>query len=91
MALRQPLIWLDKACINQSSADNIKASLALLPIHLAGCKRLLVLIGPTYSTRLWHAAASPAPISLASSLAQQDHTTRLAQPMRFSCPYARAA
>lgn len=45
-----PLIWLDKACIDQ---DNIDASLACLPIFLSGCKQLLVAAGPTYSTRLW--------------------------------------
>ena len=44
------LIWLDKACIDQT---NIDASLASLPIFLAGCQGLLVLAGKTYPTRLW--------------------------------------
>ena len=43
-------VWLDKACIDQK---NIDASLACLPIFLAGCNSLLVLAGPTYATRLW--------------------------------------
>ena len=44
------LLWLDKACINQSDID---ASLAALPVYLSGCKELLVLVGPTYCGRLW--------------------------------------
>ena len=39
-----------QACIDQS---NIEASLAVLPIFLAGCKYLLILPGHTYATRLW--------------------------------------
>ena len=39
-----------QACIDQ---NNIDASLAVLPIFLAGCKTLLVLPGSTYATRLW--------------------------------------
>jgi hypothetical protein len=41
---RLPVVWLDKASINQ---DDIEASLACLPVYLAGCKTLLVLAGPT--------------------------------------------
>ena len=47
---RAPLIWLDKACINQTA---IEESLALLPIFLSGCNTLLIVAGPTYSSRLW--------------------------------------
>ena len=47
---REPVLWLDKACIDQ---DDIDASLLGLPIYVSGCTRLLVLDGPTYSTRLW--------------------------------------
>ena len=46
----QKLTWLDKACIDQL---NISESLACLPVFLAGSKQLLVLIGPTYTSRLW--------------------------------------
>lgn len=44
------MVWLDKACIDQLA---IEASLACLPVFLAGCKQLLVLAGQTYPTRLW--------------------------------------
>jgi hypothetical protein len=44
------LVWLDKACIDQS---NIDKCLEGLPIFLAGCRTLLILAGPTYATRLW--------------------------------------
>ena len=47
---RTPTLWLDKACIDQG---NIDASLSGLPVFLSGCKRLLVLAGPTYAQRLW--------------------------------------
>ena len=43
-------IWLDKASIDQRDID---ASLACLPVFLAGCNALLVLAGPTYCSRLW--------------------------------------
>ena len=49
-------IWLDKACIDQ---QNIDANLMALPIFLSGCRSLLVLAGPSYSTRLWCAAVCP--------------------------------
>ena len=47
---RGALVWLDKACIDQS---NIAANLAALPVFLSGCKHLLVMCGPTYLDRLW--------------------------------------
>ena len=45
-----PTIWLDKACIQQDAIDE---ALACLPVFLAGCKRLVVVAGPTYVSRLW--------------------------------------
>jgi len=47
---REPLIWLDKGCINQQAIDE---SLSSLPVYLAGCRELLVLAGETYTRRLW--------------------------------------
>lgn len=47
---KEPTLWLDKACISQ---DNIRQSLACLPIFLAGCQQLVALVGPTYTRRLW--------------------------------------
>ena len=47
---RSPNVWLDRLCIDQC---NIRESLACLPIFLAGCETLLVIAGPTYSSRLW--------------------------------------
>ena len=47
---RHPLLWLDKACIDQ---NDIAENLASLPIFLAGCRHLLVLIGTTFCERLW--------------------------------------
>jgi len=46
----QPHIWIDIACINR---DNIDQSLALLPIYTASCQYLLILVGPSYTSRLW--------------------------------------
>ena len=39
-----------QGCIDQS---NITEALALLPIFLSGCQRLLVIAGRTYTERLW--------------------------------------
>jgi len=47
---RQLTVWLDKACIQQ---DRIEENLAVLPVYLAGCKSFVLLLGPTYCTRLW--------------------------------------
>jgi len=47
---REPVIWFDKACIDQ---NNIEADLRCLPIFMSGCKELLIFCGPTYLKRLW--------------------------------------
>uniref|UniRef100_A0A7S2HSR9 TIR domain-containing protein n=1 Tax=Zooxanthella nutricula TaxID=1333877 RepID=A0A7S2HSR9_9DINO len=47
---REPRIWLDKYCVDQNNIDD---DLRCLPIFLSGCKRMVVLCGPTYLTRLW--------------------------------------
>lgn len=39
-----------QACIDQ---DNIESSLHCLPVFLSGCQSLLVLHGPSYTSRLW--------------------------------------
>ena len=57
------LIWLDKACIDQSSID---ANLACLPVWLSGCSSLLVLAGPTYASRLWYVFRARLPSAHAS-------------------------
>ena len=46
----EPVVWLDKACIKQTSIED---SLPCLPVYLAGCSRLFVLAGKTYLKRLW--------------------------------------
>ena len=47
---RWPVIWLDKACIDQASIED---SIKCLPIFLAHSERLVVLGGPLWPTRLW--------------------------------------
>ena len=47
---REPQLWLDKACINQK---DISSDLLCLPVFLAGCETLLIIPGPTYTSRLW--------------------------------------
>merc|ERR1719253_350626 len=47
---REPLIWLDKACIDQTNIEN---SLLCLPVYLSGCSELVIIVGETYTTRLW--------------------------------------
>ena len=39
-----------KACMSQG---NIDENLATLPVYLAACSRLLILLGPTYLSRVW--------------------------------------
>lgn len=47
---REPVVWLDKCCIDQNSID---MDLRCLPIFLSACSRLVILCGPTYLSRLW--------------------------------------
>ena len=48
---REPTIWFDKACLEQS--EDMNEVLQLLPVYLAGCRRLLILAGSTYTSRIW--------------------------------------
>lgn len=47
---RAPRLWLDKVCIDQT---DIASDLLLLPVFLAACQGLLIVCGPTYTSRLW--------------------------------------
>lgn len=47
---REPRIWFDKCCIEQSSIDTY---LRALPIFLYGCRKLVLLCGTNYLSRLW--------------------------------------
>jgi len=47
---REPIVWIDKYCIDQT---NIDENLKCLPMSLAGCKGLTIFLGETYLTRLW--------------------------------------
>ena len=47
---RSPLLWLDEACLDHR---NIDESLTALPVYLAGSRQLLVLHGPSLTSRLW--------------------------------------
>lgn len=47
---REPIIWLDKVCIDQT---NIARDLRCLPLFMMGCQSLVVLCGTTYLSRLW--------------------------------------
>jgi len=46
----EPRLWIDKYCLDQR---NVRANLQCLPVFLAGCERLLVVLGETYLGRLW--------------------------------------
>ena len=47
---REPRVWLDKACIDQTDID---ANLMCLPVFLAGCRTLLICCGESYLERMW--------------------------------------
>lgn len=47
---REPLLWIDRYCIDQSAID---IDIVCLPLFLAGCSKLLILAGPTWLNRLW--------------------------------------
>lgn len=39
---REPIVWIDKVCIDQTDID---ANLMCLPLHLAGSQKLLIIVG----------------------------------------------
>lgn len=47
---RAPMVWFDKACLDQK---DIEDQLAALPVFLAGSRTLLCVVGPTYIERIW--------------------------------------
>jgi hypothetical protein len=47
---REPRVWFDKCCIDQLDIDD---SLMCLPVHLAACKKFLMIAGSTYVSRMW--------------------------------------
>merc|ERR1712150_102430 len=47
---REPLVWLDKCCIDQNRID---VDLRCLPVFLMGCSQLVLFCGRTYLSRLW--------------------------------------
>lgn len=47
---REPTFWLDKVCIDQT---RVADGLRVLPVNVMACAKMLVLLGPTYPTRLW--------------------------------------
>ena len=51
---RWPLVWFDRACLDDHlGGAHAQESLAALPLMVGGCKQLLCLAGPTYASRLW--------------------------------------
>jgi hypothetical protein len=42
-------MWLDKVCINQITMDGV----ALLPLNLNACDKVLILVNKSYFRRLW--------------------------------------
>lgn len=47
---RRPTFWFDKACIDQ---DHIEDGLAVLPLYVMACEKMLILCGDSYPDRLW--------------------------------------
>ena len=47
---RQPRLWIDKWCLDQR---RITDTLPCLPIFLGGSQQLVLLVGPTFTQRLW--------------------------------------
>eukprot|EP00439_Symbiodinium_sp_Y106_P078280 s77_g17.t1 len=47
---RYPTFWVDKFCIDQRDVADV---LRVLPVNVMACRKVLVLCGRTYPTRLW--------------------------------------
>lgn len=47
---REPLLWIDKFCIDQADIGN---GIRYLPVHLLCSRKVVSLVGSTYLTRAW--------------------------------------
>lgn len=47
---REPRLWIDRFCVHP---DHIAEYLTCLPVFMASCERLLMLVGPTFLSRYW--------------------------------------
>ena len=47
---RDPVIWLDKVCIDQREPDD---AIAALPLIICSCNKVLVMMSESYMRRLW--------------------------------------
>ena len=45
-----PTVWLDKVCINQAEPG---LGIAVLPINVCYCKKMLIILTEAYLARLW--------------------------------------
>ena len=52
-SLRASLATALRPRVHAQDQNNIEQSLACLPVFLAGCQKLLIVAGPTYTSRLW--------------------------------------
>jgi hypothetical protein len=46
-------VWLDKVCIDQTNMDTKQKGIANLALYLLRCRRMTIMLGETYFTRLW--------------------------------------
>ena len=44
-------MWFDKVCLNKLDAND--KGITLLPITVGACRKVVILLSPTYLTRLW--------------------------------------
>ena len=44
------MIWFDKYCLDHDDIDN---SVRMLPLFLCACRKMLILLGPSYMSRMW--------------------------------------
>ena len=46
-------LWFDKVCINKCVEADAARAIAALPVNVAACSKVLVLLGPEYLKRIW--------------------------------------
>jgi hypothetical protein len=80
---REPLVWFDKYCIDQTAIDQ---SVRRLPIFVVASSKFFVLLGPSYATRCWCATApSTAAFFLPPPLPSHHRIVRLIVPATGAC------
>ena len=81
------VVWWDRACIQVRQESQLSQALSCLPIYVSGCRRMLVLAGPSFSERLCvNQGSNSRPVAKSLSRAHKKERSALAEGTRVRTP-----